>query len=248
VITAIIERMTSPDPAATILRLEELIALDLYKFLDPQNRAAIVGWGWFFLIKDQIRAVLLLHREGCCAAAAPNRRSAVEHTMALLWLADEGDSVVDVFNRGLQKDQIQLANMLRAAEMTDTMQSAAYAVLEATVAAAVPPHPDERLRKIDHLFQAYEVHGLRAYYQVESRFAHPSMSGAQTYFRDEEDGFRVSQDSLHPEVVPCQLFSLSVLFDAMRAFNGLLLGTPWSETLEAVASEHGFTAAPIRRA
>ncbi|MEY9965344.1 hypothetical protein ABIA33_003386 [Streptacidiphilus sp. MAP12-16] len=239
--------MTPPDPAVTILRLEELITPDLHEHLDPQNRAAVVGWGWFFLIRDQISAVLLLHREQRCAAAAPNRRAAVEHTMTLLWLADEGDSVVDVFNRGLQQDQIQLANMLRAADMTHTMQSDAYAVLEATVATDIPPHPDERLRKIDHLFRAYESHTLRAYYQVESRFAHPSLTGAQLYFRDQENGFQISQESLFPEAVPCQLFSLHVLYDAMLAFNGLLLGTPWSETLASVADKHDLSAQPIRR-
>jgi hypothetical protein len=60
----------------------------------------------------------------------PGRRTqptnAVEYAVCPVWLADQGDQVVDVLNRGLQNDQKQLANLLRAASPSERFPPDAY--------------------------------------------------------------------------------------------------------------------------
>jgi len=205
--------------------------------IDGASRAAVVGWGLFFTVLHQVEAVLHLHQKQCCLAAAPNRRTAVEYAVCLVWLADQGDQVVDVLNRRLQNDQKQLANLLRAANLTERFPPDAYQTLVDTVAAEVPPEPDERL-KIGPLLDEYGYSALKTYYQVESRFIHPSLTAVQVFARDSEEALLLGQRPLSEELVPCQRFCLMVLFDAMLAFNTLLIGNPWTQALMRVATDH----------
>lgn len=55
-----------------ILQLAGLIDADLYTRIDATNRAKIIGWGLFFVIADQVRAVQTLHR---VAHARPQHRT-----------------------------------------------------------------------------------------------------------------------------------------------------------------------------
>jgi len=96
------ETATPPDPADGLTRLEELISPDLHKHMDVTSRSTEVGWGLFFAVLHQVEATLHLHQHRCCFAAAPNRRTAVEYAVFLVWLADERDKVVDVLNRSLR--------------------------------------------------------------------------------------------------------------------------------------------------
>jgi len=98
--------MSEPEPSDGLARLEELISPDLHLNIDAASRASSVGWGLLFAVLHHVEAILYLHRQGCCFAAAPNRRTAVEYAVCLVWLADQTDQVVDVLNRGLRQDQI----------------------------------------------------------------------------------------------------------------------------------------------
>jgi hypothetical protein len=230
--------MSAPEPSDGLTRLEELISSDLHLKVDGASRAAVVGWGLFFTVFHQVEAVLHLHRLQRCLAAAPNRRTAVEYAVCLVWLADQGDQVVDVLNRWHQRDQKQLANLLRAANLTERFPPDAYQTLQDTVAADVPSEPDERL-KIGPLLDEYGYTALKAYYHWESRFIHPSLTAVQVFAHDSEEVILLGQRPLSEELVPCQQFCLMVFFDAMLAFNTLLIGSPWAEALMRVAADYG---------
>lgn len=202
----------------------------------------MVGWGLFFTVVHQVEAMLYLHRNQCCFAAAPNRRTAVESAVCLVWLADQGDHVVDVLNRGLRNDQIQLANRLREANLVERFPPADYQVLVDTVATELSREPDETLLNVGHLLDEYGYGALKAYYQVESRFVHVSLTAIQAFARDSEEGLLLGQRPRYGELVPCQQFCLMVLFDAMLAFNKLLVGNPWTEALLEIAADHGLSA------
>jgi hypothetical protein len=234
--------MTEPDPGEGLIRLENLISEDLHERITPTNRATVIGWGLFFTAVHQIRAVLVLHQADACGAASPNRRSALEHTVTLRWCADQGDRIGDIYNRKLGMDQIQLAKAIRADGAADRYEGA-YQVMAATVKRvkeSTAPDPNERLAKIEHLMTGYGLDKEWSYYTVESRFTHPTLTGAQLFFQDDGEAFRVSQTPIHEELVPCPLFCLWILHTAMLCFNELLTDKPWTAELEKVAKEYGF--------
>jgi hypothetical protein len=90
------------------------------------------------------------------------------------------------------------------------------------------PESDETLLHIGDLLDAYGYRTLKVYYQVESRFVHVSLTAVQAFTREieEQQELLLAQRPLYEELVPCQRFCLMVLFDAMLAFNELLVGNP----------------------
>lgn len=235
-------RVTEPDPKDGLIRLEDLITADLHKHIDPTNRAAVIGWGLFFNVAEQVRGILTLHQAGACGAASPNRRSALEFAITLRWCVDQGDRIGDIYNRKLGNDQIQLAKALKADGTKDRYKDA-YEVMAQTVKTVketIAADPNERLAKIEHLMQGYGLTKERTFYQVDSWFTHPTLTGAQMFFKDDGTNFHVSQTPIHEELVACHLFCLWIFHIAMLAFNEVLTDKPWTTELEQVAKEYGF--------
>lgn len=234
--------MTEPDPGEALICLENLISGDLYKHIDPTNRAAVIGWGLFFNVAHQVRAILTLHQAGACGAASPNRRSALEYAITLRWCVDQGDRIGDIYSRKLGNDQIQLAKALKADGTKDRYKDAYEVMVQTvkTVKETIAADPNERLAKIEHLMQGYGLTKERTFYQVDSWFAHPTLTGAQMFFKDDGENFHVNQMPIHEELVACQLFCLWIFHIAMLAFNEVLTGKPWTTELEQVAREYGF--------
>jgi hypothetical protein len=97
-----------------------------------------------------------------------------------------------------------------------------------------------RLVKIENLIKGYGLTNVASFYQVESRFTHPTPTGVQMFFKTEGDAFHVSQSPMHEEIVPCQLYCLWIFHIAMLAFNEVLTDKPWTTALEEIAKEYGF--------
>jgi hypothetical protein len=228
----------TPDPGDGLRRLEAMISQDLHRKIDPASRAAIVGWGLFFNVVYQITAILHLHKRECCFAAAPNRRTAIEYTLYLVWLANEGDHVVDVLNRGLQQSQVQMERRLRADNAIASFPQEALHTLADTIAMELPAESDETLLRVSHLLDEYGYGGLKPYYRAESRFIHVSLTAVRAFARDSVDGLLRGQRSIDGEVMPCQQFCLPVLFDAMLAFNSLLVDSPWTKPLTQIGADY----------
>ncbi|MGA5195677.1 DUF5677 domain-containing protein [Streptomyces exfoliatus] len=234
--------MAEPDPGDGLIRLENMITDDLHTRIDPTNRASMIGWGLFFAVAHQVRAVLVLHKAGACGGAAPNRRSALEHTITLRWCVDQGARIGDIYNRKLRNDQIQLAKALKADGTADRYEDA-YQVMADTVKMVnetIASDPNERLAKVEHLMQGYDLSKERTIYQVESRFVHPTLTGVQMFFKDDGETIKVSQMPIHDEVVACHLYCLWILHAAMLAFNEVLTDKPWTVELEKIARDFGF--------
>jgi hypothetical protein len=224
-----------------LLRLDDLITPDLHEHINPMNRAAVIGWGLFFHVAHQVRAILTLHKAGACGAASPNRRSALEYAITLRWCVDQGDRIGDIYNRKLRGDQIQLAKALKADGTKDRYKDA-YEVMEQTVKTVnetIAADPNERLVKIENLIKGYDLTKEWSLYTVESRFTHPTPTGVQMFFKD--DGKAFYQMPIHEEMVLCKPYCLWILHAAMLAFNEVLTGKPWTTELEKVAKEYGFS-------
>lgn len=223
-----------------LARLDELIYPDLHQRVDPASRAAEVGWGLFFSVLHQVEAVLILHTRECCHAAAPNRRMAFEFAVFLIWLAEDGDNVVDVLNRRHVTSQALLATSLREHDLVKKFPEDQYRTLADTVATTLPPEPEERLTAIQPLLDEYGLGELRSYYQAESRLCHVTLTAAQAFTSLDDERLTLFQKSRYGELATCQDFCLMVLLVAMQAFNELLIGKPWTDTLIEVARRHGL--------
>ncbi|MFF3364499.1 DUF5677 domain-containing protein [Streptomyces misionensis] len=234
--------MAEPDPRDGLMRLENLIASNLHEYIDPVDRSSVIGWGLFFNVAHQVRAVLTLHQAGACGAASPNRRSALEYAITLRWCVDQGDRIGDIYNRKLRGDQIQLAKAIKADGTKDRYRDAYEIMVETvkTVNETIPADPNEKLVKIDNLIKGYGLTKEWSLYTAESRFTHPTPTGVQMFFKDDGEAIHVSQTPIHEEIVACQLYCLWILHIAMLAFNEVLTGKPWTAELEQVAKEYGF--------
>jgi hypothetical protein len=235
--------VTENTPQAGILELEKLLYPDLYKLVDPTSRAAQVGWGIFFTVAHQIRAVLTLHRDKVCFSSGPNRRTIIEYALFLVWLADDGDVAVDALNRSLQNNQKLLASQLRDGSLLDQFPAHTQQELAKTVAEPLVPHPDERLLKPWHLIEEYDS-SLKPFYAAESRFSHVSMTSVQFFVKTHGDAVSLTQMPDPEETISCPEFCLHTFAQALAAFNRLLVGQPWTAELARIADEFG---ADIRR-
>ena len=236
----------TPDPTDGLLQLDELKYSNLHEYIETNSRTAHVAWGLFFNVTYQISAILTLHRENICYASSPNRRTVVEYGTFLVWLAEDGDRVVDVMNRGLQRDQRNLDKRIRENSMMDHFPAAAYRALQDTLSEELDPESDERLLRPQNLIPQYDP-GLMAYYNVESRHSHVSLTSVQYFTRNNGEVLELAQRPIHSEVVPCQAFCLSVQYQSMLAFNTLLRGNPWTEELASIAATHDLPAVLRKR-
>jgi hypothetical protein len=107
---------------------------DLYRLVDPTNRAAVIGWGTMFNVIYFVDGIIQLHQAGNCFAAGPLRRSAMEYAVTTVWLADAPDDAADALNGGLQYKLGSLVDAVAKADAEDgfpedTIQSAQSARL-----------------------------------------------------------------------------------------------------------------------
>lgn len=195
-----------------------------------------------FNVLHLVRGVRTLHAAGQCHAAVPLLRSVMEYTLGTIWLADAGEDAVDVFNRRLQYAQGRLLADLGDTDLDASFPAEAVQAFRGTLAAQLPPHPDERLAAFRHLLAAYEFEQVIPVYDVLSGKAHLSLEGAQAFFENRDDAIRLSQQPFSRESLPCEEICLGMLFDTMLAYNKLLRGEPWTAELAAIAEDHGLHA------
>jgi hypothetical protein len=165
-----------------------------------------------------------------------------------VWLAEDGDHVVDALNRSLQGEQRRLAQRLESAEKTDRLPPEVFQALQDTLAIDLVPMSDERLLKVSHLLDEYGLADFKATYMAESRFSHVSLTAVRQFARDGEEGtLCLGQRPFDGELAPCQDFCLLILFSAMLALDPILIGRPWSDALRRIGADHNLpTVLPSR--
>jgi hypothetical protein len=235
--------MSTADPGAGIDRLNALISADLWREVDGMNRAAVVGWGTTFHVVHLVKAIRTLHAAGQCHATVPLLRSVMEYALGTMWLADAGEDAVDVLNCRLQGSRRKLRADLEldSIGLADFPAEAVQTFMD-TLAAQLPPHPDERLSAFRHLLLEYGFGKLIPVYDVISGHTHLSLEGAEEFFQNGEDAIHLSQQPRHNELMPCEDVCLGMQFDTMLAYNELLRTRPWTAKLSAIAEDHGLPA------
>src|ERR1039458_8506909 len=84
----------------SINKLDELLALypamTTLQLREGHRKAAHLAHGWYQRVRRSCEAIISLERFGYGPEAAPIRRTIIEHTVALKWLSEQGDRVLDV--------------------------------------------------------------------------------------------------------------------------------------------------------
>jgi len=128
------------DPLAEAAREYRKIIPELIAFqndyegglLKPNyHKVAHIAHGWYRRVVRGVEAVLVLERAGFVGEASPLRRSILEHNVALSWLVEEGDGILDPIARGHKYSVEKLRDALeeggwneeRLAQFQDALES-----------------------------------------------------------------------------------------------------------------------------
>jgi hypothetical protein len=186
--------------------------------------ATTLARGWIENVRASARGAALLHRKGLTAAAAPIRRSMLEHAMALAYLADDPEGAARAH---LRKSKETLEKKLLpglVAEDWSAREAAAVALEALTVADAA----NERKGTVQTNKLAF-AHALKAYrdgdnlavvYAHESNLSHPSFTSANaTQHGDDER------------------MVLVLLIAAYESFSGLLAQDAWRAQIDELVEQ-----------
>jgi hypothetical protein len=238
--------MTTAGPGAGIDRLNALITPDLWREVDGMSRPAVVGWGTTFRVLHLVRAIRTLHAAGQCHATVPLLRSLMEYALGTIWIPDAREDAVDVLNRRLLGSKHKLRADLEldsiGISLEEDFPAEAVSTFMGTLAAQLPPHPDERLSAFKHLLLEYGFVKMVPVYDVLSGQAHLSLDGAQEFFQSGDGTLSLWQLPRHDELMPCEDVCLGMQFDTMLAYNELLGTRPWTAPLAAIAEDHDLPA------
>ncbi|MET9158273.1 DUF5677 domain-containing protein [Streptomyces parvulus] len=202
-------------------------------------RPLFVAWGMLATVQRQSSAVVLLHRYGLGHETAPNRRSMLEHTAQVWWLAQDGPDAVDSLNHALQRKQKQLREAADEAGLTYD-----GTIADAVAATELPANPAQTYLNVSHLLKRIGA-PLRAIYAGESMLTHASLTSAERFYTQGTDGVRLLSEPQYPDGAQAPgerapYIALVLLWFAMSSFNQLLDGHPWTEDLQRIAAEAGI--------
>lgn len=177
-------------------------------------------YGWWAWINRSSKLLLAAAAAGLEHEAAPNMRSILEHTLAMLWVLDEGDTALDA---------VEAAWKVRQGELYDELVAAGWPVPDGVTRADKVEHPRmRRILKIHRLFVAYDAHHLYIPYRMLSTHVHPSAKGAAAYLSD--DGLSAQPVRPGNDRV---LVALCLMW-AAEAMNNVFAGDPLSAALSRV--------------
>jgi hypothetical protein len=203
-------------------------------------RPLFVAWGLLATVQRQAHAVVLLHRHGFGHETAPNRRSMLEHTAQIWWLAEDGPDAVDSMNHALQYKQQKLREAADSAGITYNAT-----IADAVQATVLPSNPAQTYNNIGHLLKRIGA-PLHAIYAGESLLSHPTLTSAERFFADSgTNTVELLSEPRYPEDAPgpdgrAPYIALVLAWSAMSSFNRLLAGEPWSSELQRIATEAGI--------
>lgn len=226
-------------------RLYALVEED-HKVPGRDDLPAAFAYAALLRIVDLAHGISLLHHDGRCSIVPPLMRSQLEYTMGALWLADDGLAAAAVLMKGAQfTGKKLLTHMNDAGRTPEDYWSAELADgFHEGIGLALPPHRDEYLTSFSHLLREYGFDELVAVYDVLSMHSHLSMHGLI-------QGLSFLPPGISEQIgdqVDCEQHAFHMLFEAVGAVDGLLVGSPWSAGLARIGADYGLVPSrPQRR-
>lgn len=212
--------------------LDEL--LDLYTGTEPlqlregYRKATHIAHGWYQRVRRSCEGVIGLERLGYGPEAAPIRRTIIEHTVALKWLSEEGDGVLDV---------LALEHAARAKRILVATEAANWTSVDRDEIQAVIDEIDESSRdhtkaEFKHFSKQNEDPGALASYLAELGRVHATYQSAIDYFNVENEALRAESSA---EIDSVKM-AADELFVATCWFHSMFENPVWADTLIALTT------------
>jgi hypothetical protein len=217
-------------PSITTAQANEVIAVVVAAFDDviSSGAAAVPStdearlkcvFGWWAWINRSSKLVQAAFAADLGHEAAPNIRTILEHTLALLWVLDEGDEALAAVDAAWSEGRRKLYGELVAA---------GWAIPPGVSQPDRTTHPKiETIRHFINLCLAYRARTLYVPYRMLSTHVHPSAKGAAAYLTEQGE---LADHAAHPAGDHLVLVALCLIW-AAQGMNGLLGGQPLAAAL-----------------
>ena len=213
----ILDELLALYPAMTTLQLRE-----------GHRKAAHLAHGWYQRVRRSCEAIISLERFGYGPEAAPIRRTIIEHTVALKWLSEEGDGVLDV---------MALEHAARAKRIKEATKAANWTSVDQGEIQAVIDEIDEESRdhtKADfkHFSKQNQDQSVLAAYLAEVGRAHATYQSAIDYMDVEQEVLRAESRADTDNVKMAADF----LLEATVWFHSMFEDPAWVGTINALSA------------
>jgi hypothetical protein len=141
------------------------------------RKLAHLAHGWYQRVHRSCSAAAMLENAGFGPEAAPIRRNIIEHTVALEWLATEGDKVMDVMALEHAARTKRIARATKDALWTSVDQAALQAVID-EIDVASRDHTNKEFR---NFAKQNTDPGVEATYLAEVGRSHATYQSAIDY-------------------------------------------------------------------
>ncbi|HET6357323.1 DUF5677 domain-containing protein [Streptomyces sp.] len=202
------------------------------------------AWSWWMLITDSARIVLDEAERGYGFVVAPVMRNLMNHTVALKWLVDGGDSAlkaVDAYSDGELLKLIENAQRVKwqADGPVEQMLRQAIAARDAN------PDPDvtkltNEIKNAETLMVAYGIPEGYVPYRHLSAYTHTSRETAQLYLAPDGQGGWALRATPRGSGLNDVLWASVCLIQAGRVIDGILTGQPLAQALDEATAHLGL--------
>lgn len=203
----------------------------MLRFKSSHRQVQLIAHGWIMRVVRTCDAVMLMQRSELATESWPLRRAALEHTIALRWVAAVGDEAVDVVNRVHARSSEKRQEAQASAGWTNATWSIWAETAEDAMKATRNMSESHMLTNVSARMEKYGHPNDLAAWFIETANSHPGWSTAAPYWD------RVGRKVLvSPMVDGTRLdgaFCVSNLLRSLESINWMMETPSWDDRLTA---------------
>lgn len=205
------------------------------------KRIAHIAHGWYMRVHRGAEAILILDSEGYGEEATGIRRAMIEHVVALRWLAEEGDKILDTVARGHAHHAEKQRNALLTAAWSSIDPREIDEVILSVQAESRDRRNDHMLTFVNRAKEYSDVHAIPGYLAEVARF-HPSYESAIAYVELPSGDILMSPSATIPQAP----FATTHVLEALMAFRQVFEPAPWEDELFDLVSQYRLVTDQVR--
>lgn len=203
----------------------------MLRFKPTHREVQLIAHGWVMRVVRTCDAVMLLQRSELGTESWPLRRAALEHTIALRWVAAVGDEAVDVVNRVHAKSSEKRQEAQASAGWISATWSIWAETAENAIRATGNLSESHMLTNVTARMEKYGHPNDLAAWLIETANSHPGWSSAATYWDPAGKGVLIAPvgDGTRLDGAFC----VSNLLRSLESINRMMETPVWDDQLMA---------------